>query len=81
MENHDCSKVISKVILSLDGELTEQEENVLLAEINCCSKCLEHYNIEKSFKEFLQKKIEVRKAKSDVMATIKSKINELSTGR
>ena len=80
MQNHDCSQVISKVFLSLDGELSEQEENGLLAEINRCSRCLEHYSIEKSFKEFLQKKIEVRKAKSDVMATIKSKINELSTG-
>ncbi len=78
MGNHDCSSVISKVFLALDGELNAQEEKELLAEVNRCSHCLEHYNIEKSFKDFLQQKIESRKAKSNIISSIKTKIKELS---
>lgn len=55
--NHNCDQIISKVFLALDGEMTAEEEKTFLNEINQCSCCLEKYQIEKSFKEFLSKKV------------------------
>lgn len=78
MSTHDCSKVISKVFLALDGELTTQEEQEFLEEINRCSGCLEHYSIEKAFKEFLINKIEKKPPKPQLAANIKEKIKTLS---
>jgi len=51
-KQHDCSEVISRVFLALDGELTHDEETEFMAELNRCSWCLEQFNIEKAFKEF-----------------------------
>ena len=54
---HNCDKILSKVFLALDGELTSEEEIFFLKEINQCEGCLEKYKIEKSFKEFLSMKV------------------------
>ena len=75
---HDCSEVISKVFLSLDGELTKEEEQEFLEEIKRCSWCLEHYNIEQAFKEFLCKKIEKKEVKPNLVSEIKNKIKKIS---
>lgn len=71
---HDCSKVLSKVFLALDGEMTAEEEKVFLKELQDCSCCLDHYEIEKEFKNFLQCKVEKHCVKQDTVESIKSKI-------
>jgi polyhydroxyalkanoate synthesis regulator phasin len=75
---HDCSKVLSKVFLSLDGEMSAEEEKVFLEELKQCSCCLDHFEIEKEFKNFLQHKVEKRCVKEDTVASIKSKIKSLT---
>lgn len=74
---HDCSKVIAKVGLTLDGELNPDEEKEFLKEINDCPKCLEKFNIEKSFKEFLTQKVERKTVSSVLVKSIKDKIKTL----
>jgi hypothetical protein len=54
---HDCGATLQKVMLILDNELPAEEEKALLDEINHCSCCLEKYQIEKAFKEYLCAKI------------------------
>ncbi|CAN5235663.1 hypothetical protein BH09BAC1_BH09BAC1_26040 [soil metagenome] len=75
---HDCSKVLSKVFLSLDGEMSAEEEKVFLEELQACSCCLDHFEIEKEFKTFLQQKVEKRHVKEETVNTIKSKIKSLA---
>ena len=48
---HQCEDMMSKVFLSLDGELSHEEEKKFLEELNQCSCCLGKYEIEKSFKD------------------------------
>ena len=78
MNKHDCSKVLSKVFLSLDGALTPSEEKEFLEEINKCSCCLDAFHIEQAFKQFLLNKVERKEVKPHLIADIKSKIKEIS---
>lgn len=55
---HDCGKVVQKVYLALDGEMSQQDMQGFMADIKRCSHCLEHYQVEESFKRFLQHRIE-----------------------
>ena len=71
---HDCSKVLSKVFLALDGEMTEEEEKVFLKQLQECSCCLDHFEIEKEFKNFLQQKVEKKCVKEETVSAIKTKI-------
>ena len=77
-KQHDCSEVISKVFLTLDGELSKDEEKEFFEELKRCSWCLEHYNIEQSFKEFLCKKISKKEVRPEIISEIKSKIRNIS---
>jgi hypothetical protein len=70
--------VLSKVFLSLDGALTPEEEKEFLEEINKCSCCLDAFNIEKAFKEFLCRKIARKEVKAQLVIDIKTKIKQIS---
>ncbi len=75
---HDCSGVISRVFLSLDGELSKEQEKEFLDELNRCSWCLEHYHIEQAFKEFLCKKLNKKEVAPTLVSEIKDKIKNIS---
>lgn len=76
---HDCSEVVSRVFLALDGELTTAEEKEFLDELNRCSWCLEHYNVEKVFKQFLSNRLSRKEINPTVIEEIKSKIKRTAT--
>ena len=71
---HDCTALMRKVMMSLDGEMTEQEEKEFLADINQCSHCLDNYQIEKSFKQFLSSKLKRLSIPSSLIKDIRNKI-------
>jgi len=71
-------EVVSRVFLALDGELTTAEEKEFLDELNRCSWCLEHYNVEKSFKEFLCSRLARKAVSPSLIEEIKSKIKKSS---
>jgi anti-sigma factor (TIGR02949 family) len=75
---HDCSQVISRVFLALDGELSQHEMQVFMDELNRCSWCLEQFHIEKAFKEFLRSRIERKEIKSDLISRIRDGIKNIS---
>ena len=73
---HNCKDVVEKVEILLDGELDNETEQHLIREINKCPACLEHYNIDKAFKEFVNKKVErkccAQTLKSEILNKIKT---------
>lgn len=73
---HQCKDIMSKVMLSLDGALSAEEEKAFLNELNSCSCCLSKYEIEKSFKEFLSNKTKQNCCVDTLAATIRKKIKE-----
>jgi len=81
MQNHDCFSVIIKVSLALDGELSEEEKKQFLSELECCVHCLEKFEIEKSFREFLVQSILSVKMQPNLIASIRGKINGLAAGQ
>lgn len=74
LDSHNCNRLMQLVNLSLDGGLTQDEEKHFLHEINTCSHCLSRYNIEKSFKSFLNNKVEKKQVSQQCIDAIKLKI-------
>jgi anti-sigma factor (TIGR02949 family) len=77
---HDCSSVIQRVNLALDGELTQTEMQNFLGELNRCDHCLKTYNIEKSFKDFLISKLDRKMMPQDARQSIREKISQAMLG-
>jgi hypothetical protein len=77
MHNHDCNEILSKVSLALDGALTSEEEKEFLDQLNQCSCCLDKYQIEKSFKIFLQLKVERKVVSQPCIESLKQKLLQL----
>jgi len=73
-KTYDCSETLKHVMMALDGELSEDEEKSFLSHINHCSRCLEKYEIEKSFKQFLTEKISRHSIPSQLIDQIRSRI-------
>ena len=74
MHNHNCNEILSKVSLVLDGALTAEEEKEFLDQLNECSCCLDKFNIEKSFKTFLQHKVEKKNVSKECIDSLKQKL-------
>ena len=76
LPKHDCRNFAKKVFLVLDGELPEQERNLFITDIQRCKGCLEHYHIEKAFKDFLVSKVErkgcTEQIKQDILNKVKA---------
>lgn len=70
----DCKETLKHVMLALDGELTDEEEKAFLSHLNCCNQCLEKFEIEKSFKQFLTEKISRHPIPSQLVDQIRSRI-------
>ena len=81
MKSHNqdcCPEIIQKVFLVLDGELSPKEEKEFLSHLEECPHCLEMYSIEKTFKEFLTKKLQKKQVNNSVINSIKEKIQAIS---
>ncbi len=76
LPKHDCRNFVTKVFLVLDGELPEKERNLFITDIQRCKGCLDHYHIEKAFKDFIVAKVERKGCSEDLKNDIISKIKE-----
>ncbi len=70
----DCKETLKHVMLALDGELTDEEEKAFFTHINCCNQCLEKFEIERSFKQFLTQKISRHPIPTQLVDQIRSRI-------
>jgi len=72
-----CFKVVGKIPQYLDGEMSEFEIPIFLEHVEQCHKCLEKYEIEKTFKEVLRQKCERKAVNAQLVNSIKNKISML----
>jgi len=76
MGGHNCREVIAKVEELIDGELNDVAQDRLIKEINRCPSCLEHYNIDKAFKEFVNERVQrkccAQRMKEEILQKIKN---------
>lgn len=73
-QQFDCNETLKHVMMALDGELSPDEEKSFLSHINCCSHCLEKFEIEKSFKQFLTERISRHHIPVQLVDQIRSRI-------
>lgn len=70
----DCAKIMDEVIRSLDGELSEDEEKLLLSALKDHACCLQKMNIARSYKIFLCHKVQRKQISETVVNGIKERI-------
>lgn len=63
------------VSIALDGGMSPSEEQHFLEEISKCDYCLTRFEIEKSFKQFLQTKVNKKPVSQSCIDSIKAKLN------
>lgn len=77
-KHHNCKEVVDQVHLMLDGELNAKEEQDVLCELQRCMHCLDEYNLNKRFKDFMQSKLEKKNISAECIKRIKAQIAEIS---
>ena len=78
--DHDCLSILSKIFLCLDGRMSESEEREFLVDVERCPYCLNQFNIDKAFKEFLLQKLTLRKIKPELIVKIRESIHRKQSG-
>jgi hypothetical protein len=73
-KNHDCKEVVDQVNLLIDGELNAKEEQDVLCELQRCMHCLDEFNLQKKFKDFMQIKLEKKNIPTACIERIKNQI-------
>ncbi|MDH5367332.1 MAG: anti-sigma factor [Cyclobacteriaceae bacterium] len=71
-EKEKCLEILSLVV---DGEANSEQKTYVKNHIKDCMPCNKEYEVEKAIKELLQEKC-VGKAPSDLLESIKTKINQ-----
>lgn len=64
-----------RLVMYLDGALSNQESNAFLTDIKDSPEQLEKFEKEKSFREFLRNKVSRKSVSPALINSIKSKIN------
>lgn len=73
-KHHNCKEVVDQVNLMLDGELNAKEEQDVLCELQRCMHCLDDFNLQKRFKDFMQNKLEKKNISAECIERIKNQI-------
>lgn len=74
MRDQNFQKLVEKVTMYLDNELSESAERELLKEIKANPTYLNVLSQEKSFREFIKSRIHRRKPSPALIQSIKEKI-------
>ncbi len=75
----DCpqkQKCLEVLQLVLDDEATPEEKEYCKEHLDECWSCFQDYKLEKALRELIQTKLEKKPVPSDLVDTIKLKINE-----
>lgn len=79
LPKHDCNKFVEQVFLVLDGELSDEDTDIFIRDIERCSHCLKHYNIEKELKAFIASRMERKCCSENLRSSIITQIRTLNT--
>lgn len=77
LTRQECTNIFEKMLLSLDGELTHEEENQLMSQMKQYPCCVQKFEIEKSYKEFLCNKLVKKPVSPHLISSIKDKVREI----
>ncbi len=72
-----CEEFIRIMHLVIDNEASKEEKEYFQKHINSSDDCLQHFDDEKSFRDFFKKKCTCVSANEDVIEQIKAKLASL----
>jgi anti-sigma factor (TIGR02949 family) len=75
-QGYCCKDCVTNLYSVLDGEATKDQEDYFRSHITECSPCFNRYEIDKSVKEVLKLKVEHKEVPSNLIASIKNKLNQ-----
>lgn len=70
----DCAMVIAEVWTLLDGEVTDDRRDRLLAHLDRCPACLSHYGLEERIKNLIAAKCRGEKAPAHLVERVRLEI-------
>ena len=71
-----CTECLHSLQLLVDGEASKEQEEYFTSHLDECIPCYNAFNVDKSVKEFIQKKIEKKLVPASLIDKIKSAINQ-----
>jgi anti-sigma factor (TIGR02949 family) len=75
-EGHtDCAVVIREVWAMLDGEVTNDERELLRHHLDHCPECLRHYGVEERIKKLIATRCSGEKAPSYLVERVRVQIS------
>ena len=75
-KSHDCKEVVTHFNMLLDGALNPKEEQNVMCELQRCIHCLEEYNLEEKYRNFLKDKIDKKSVSPECIEKIKDLLNK-----
>lgn len=71
-KSHDCQDVVNQFNLMLDGALNSKEEQDVMCELQRCMHCLEEFNLEEKYRQFIKEKIEKKCVTQEFLHRLKN---------
>ncbi len=71
----DCKALADKIVRSLDGSLSHEEELAVIEQIQKYPCCLEKMNIARAYKTFICHKVQKLRVPDTLINSIKSRID------
>lgn len=73
---HNCEDVVQQFNMLLDGELNPKEEQDVMCELQRCIQCLQDYNLEEKYREFIKNRVEKKSCSQGLISKIKGCTND-----
>lgn len=77
-QNH-CKLIIDNIFKLLDGEMTNDEEQMFFTHVNKCPKCLEDFQIERAFKDYICQRMHKKTIDPSLVETIRLQIKSMDS--
>ena len=77
----NCKEFIEQLDLLLDSECNKADQARYIEHVNNCKGCLEVYDVEKSFKQFVSLKAKDHPVPQNLIENIRSRISKEDPGR
>ncbi|MBK8444080.1 MAG: hypothetical protein IPL35_11980 [Sphingobacteriales bacterium] len=73
---HDCNECMDNVYRLLDGDCSPMQQTMFLKNLSACPRCMEKYEREKHFREFIKTSLPKKCLSQQHINIIKRNINE-----
>lgn len=74
--HHNCNELRARLEQLLDGDCGSREKDRFTEEIRSCPRCMDLYEKERSFREFIQVKVAKRKVSDQLANNIRNIIRD-----